>query len=248
MALLDGYRVLDVTDERGLVAGRMPRRPGADVVPARAARRLVGTPVPPLVAGSGSAYWEAFAAGRRGVAVDLESAEGRAAAADLAARSDFVLTSAPPAELRRWGLDAATLLARDPGLVHVHVSAFGADGPKAHYRDSDLVVCAAGGPLDPHRDEDRPPVRISSAQASCTPGPTPRAARCWRTCTVAHGPGPGGAGVGAGLAGPGHDRGGDRARRGRRLGLHVAVHLQAPPRPERQRLGHVLAAQEVGLP
>lgn len=165
MALLDGYRVLDLTDERGLVTGRMLADLGADVVLLEPPGGSSARRTPPLVAGSGSAYWEAFAAGRRGITLDLESAEGRATARDLAARSDFVLTTAPLDTLRRWGLDADTLLALDPGLVHVHLSAFGADGPKAHYRDSDLVVCAAGGPLDPHRDEDRPPVRISSAQA-----------------------------------------------------------------------------------
>ncbi|GAA0936096.1 CoA transferase [Pseudonocardia zijingensis] len=165
MALFGGCRVLDLTDERGLVAGRLLADLGADVVILEPPGGSTARRVPPLVAGSGSAYWEAFAAGRRGVEADLESDAGRRLTRDLAARSDIVLTSSPPATLRRWGLDARSLLAADPGLVHVHVSAFGADGPKADYQDSDLVVWAAGGALDPHRDEDRPPVRISSAQA-----------------------------------------------------------------------------------
>ena len=46
------------------------------------------------------------------------------------------------------------------------ISPFGWTGPKASYADTDLVVWAAGGPLEPHRDgESRPPLRISVPQA-----------------------------------------------------------------------------------
>ncbi|MEQ3550006.1 CoA transferase [Pseudonocardia nematodicida] len=165
MAPLAGYRVLDLTDERGLAAGRLLADLGADVVLVEPPGGSPARRFPPLVDGAGSAYWEAFAAGRRGVVADPDTPQGRDLVRELALRSDVLLTTSPPAELRRRGLDAETLLAARPGLVHVHLSAFGADGPKAGYRDSDLVVWAASGPLDPHRDEDRPPVRISSSQA-----------------------------------------------------------------------------------
>lgn len=61
MALLGGYRVLDLTDERGLVAGRLLADLGADVVILEPPGGSTARRVPPLVAGSGSAYWEAFA-------------------------------------------------------------------------------------------------------------------------------------------------------------------------------------------
>ena len=49
--------------------------------------------------------------------------------------------------------------------MYATITAFGHDGPKAGYADSDLVVWAAGGPLEPNRDGDRPPLRISVPQA-----------------------------------------------------------------------------------
>ena len=43
---LSGYRVLDLTDERGIVAGRMLADLGADVVQAEPAGRVHRPPVP----------------------------------------------------------------------------------------------------------------------------------------------------------------------------------------------------------
>ena len=49
--------------------------------------------------------------------------------------------------------------------MYATITAFGHDGPKAGYAESDLIVWAAGGPLEPNRDGDRPPLRISVPQA-----------------------------------------------------------------------------------
>jgi crotonobetainyl-CoA:carnitine CoA-transferase CaiB-like acyl-CoA transferase len=53
----------------------------------------------------------------------------------------------------------------NPALVYGTLTAFGHDGPKAGYAESDLVVWAAGGPLQPNRDGDRPPLRMSVEHA-----------------------------------------------------------------------------------
>ena len=63
------------------------------------------------------------------------------------------------------GLAYADLAGLNPGLVHVSITPFGCDGPKAHHADSDLVLLAAGGPLVLSGDQDRPPVRVSVQQA-----------------------------------------------------------------------------------
>ncbi|HEX6522176.1 MAG TPA: CoA transferase [Streptosporangiaceae bacterium] len=160
--LLDGYRVLDLSDERGLLAGRMLADLGADVVqveppsgsPARAAAPR---------SGSGSYLWDTFAANKRGVVADLGGESGRELVRRLASRADFFIESAGPGVLAGMGLGWFSLREINPALVYGTITAFGHDGPKAGYAESDLVVWAAGGPLQPNRDGDRPPLRMSVA-------------------------------------------------------------------------------------
>ena len=57
------------------------------------------------------------------------------------------------------------LAAINPALVHVTISAFGGDGPKADWVASDLTVVASGCALALTGDSDRPPVRTTVPQA-----------------------------------------------------------------------------------
>src|SRR4051812_6866354 len=159
MGFLDGYRVLDLTDERGLLAGRILADLGADVVQVEPVGGATPRARAPHAPDGGSYFWDAYATGKRGVALDLGSAAGRRTLRALAAAADVLIESGA------GGLDVDELAAGNEQLVQVSVSAFGRTGPKAGYADCDLVVWAAGGPLDPHRDGDRPPVRISVPQA-----------------------------------------------------------------------------------
>ena len=163
--MLEHLRVLDLTDERGLLCGRMLADLGADVVQVEPLGGSTARSAPPVAAAGPSLYWETFAAGKRGLAVDLDDEAGLAHVRELAARADVVVTSLPADWLRERGLDPDTLRAASPRLVYTHISAFGWSGRKASYADSDLVVWAAGGPLDPHRGEDGRPLRISVPQA-----------------------------------------------------------------------------------
>ncbi|MBL7255971.1 CaiB/BaiF CoA-transferase family protein [Paractinoplanes lichenicola] len=159
MAFLSGYRILDLTDERGLLAGRILAELGADVVQVEpstgsTARRR----------GRGF-LWSAYAAGKRGITADLDTTEGQDLVRALAATADVVIESDGPSVQGPRGLDHPDLAAINPRLVYVSITAFGRTGPKAGYHASDLTVWAAGGPLDEHRDGDRPPLRVSLPQA-----------------------------------------------------------------------------------
>ncbi|MFJ3212672.1 CaiB/BaiF CoA-transferase family protein [Streptomyces flaveolus] len=168
MTFLAGTRVLDLTDERGLVTGRILADLGADVVqvePPTGSTARQRIPRPQAPEPRTSYVWEAYAANKRGVVADLDSAEGQALVRDLAAVADVVIENDGPGVQGPRGLDHDALSRLNPGLVYVSVTAFGRSGPKAQYVSSDLVLWAAGGPLDEHRDGDRPPVRISLPQA-----------------------------------------------------------------------------------
>lgn len=168
MAFLAGCRVLDFSDARGLMAGRLLADLGADVVQVEppqgsdARRREPRCGNDPA---STSYLWLAFAANKRGIVLDLETPEGRGQALGLIDRADILIESRGPGRMEAYGLGWEQIKATFPRLVYVSITPFGRTGPKANYADSDLVMWAAGGPLDPHRDGTGVPLRPSVPQA-----------------------------------------------------------------------------------
>jgi len=112
-----------------------------------------------------SIYWWAYNRNKRGITLNLETAEGRELLLRLGEGTDFVIESENPGALAAMGLGYSDFAARNPKLVYVSITPFGQDGPKAHYADTDLIVMAAAGPLILYGDEDRPPIRMSVPQA-----------------------------------------------------------------------------------
>jgi crotonobetainyl-CoA:carnitine CoA-transferase CaiB-like acyl-CoA transferase len=166
---LSPYRVLDLTDHRGLLAGCMLGKLGADVIqvepPTGSPARGVGPFATDAPAGENSLYWSAYSSFKRGVTCDIAADEGRELLLRLVARSDFLLESADAGVMQDLGLDYDTLSRANPGLILVSITPFGSEGPKAHYADSELVVWASAGPLYPNRDQNGIPTRISVPQA-----------------------------------------------------------------------------------
>jgi crotonobetainyl-CoA:carnitine CoA-transferase CaiB-like acyl-CoA transferase len=167
--MLSPYRVLDLTTARGLLCGQILGDLGADVIKVEppggsSARQLKpfyhDQPHPDR-----SLYWWAYNRNKRGITLNLDTAEGRELLRRLAATAHFLIESDTPGALAQQGLGYQELAALNPALVYVSISAFGQDGPKANYADSDLIVLAAGGPLVLTGDSDRAPVRISVPQA-----------------------------------------------------------------------------------
>lgn len=166
---LSPYRVLDLTDQRGLLAGRMLAQLGADVIqiepPAGSPARAVGPFDDAAAPESRSLHWAAYAACKRGISCDLDKPQGRALFLRLLEKADFVIESETPGAMAARGLDHAQLRAVNPAIVHVSITPFGSTGLKAGWAASDLVLWAAGGPLLQTQEGDRPPLRISVAQA-----------------------------------------------------------------------------------
>ena len=57
------------------------------------------------------------------------------------------------------GFTLEQLRAWNPGLIHVSVTAFGSEGPRAAWRGGELVISAMGGVLRLTGEPDRPPVK-----------------------------------------------------------------------------------------
>lgn len=169
MDLLAPYRVLDLTDVRGQLAGMVLGDLGADVLriepPGGSEARRVGPMLDGGPIAERSLSFVVYNRNKRSIVLDLERSADREAFLGLVAGADFLLDSGPPSLLDAAGLAEARLLETNPELVHVRVTPFGSDGPRAEAPATDLTIAALGGPMSVQGDADRPPVRLSVPQA-----------------------------------------------------------------------------------
>ena len=77
---------------------------------------------------------------KRSISLDLASEAGHAIALELVDAADVVITNVRQSGLARLGLDAATLLARNPRLVYGAISGFGFAGPDADKAAYDIAA------------------------------------------------------------------------------------------------------------
>ena len=76
-------------------------------------------------------WWKLEGRGKRAVALDLKSEEGRDAFLALCDTADVLVENFRPGTLERLGIGPDVLLARRPSLVITRVTGFGQDGPYA---------------------------------------------------------------------------------------------------------------------
>ncbi|OYU15011.1 MAG: CoA transferase [Alphaproteobacteria bacterium PA4] len=86
--------------------------------------------------------------GKRGLVLDLKTAEGQAALDRLLATADVLLHSIRPQKLASLGLDPEALLARHPHLVYAGLHGFGEAGPYGGLPAYDDVIQGMSGVAD----------------------------------------------------------------------------------------------------
>ena len=162
-AALTGVHVVELSHERGALAGKLLADMGADVIvvepPGGSALRRWGPFVDDVPGPERSLAWWHYNTSKRGVVLDLDSAAGRADLRRLVARADLVLECEDPGRLAALGLDYADL--QRPELVWVSITPFGRTQPGRADLATDLTVLAAGGPVWScgYDDHALPPVR-----------------------------------------------------------------------------------------
>jgi formyl-CoA transferase len=92
-----------------------------------------------------SLWWAAIARGKKSVAVDMRTDEGREVVKAIAAECDVVVENFRPGTISRWGLGYDDLAAVNPAIVVVHVSGFGQTGPRSGEAGFGSVGEAMGG-------------------------------------------------------------------------------------------------------
>ena len=160
-------RALDLSESiAGQFCCRMLADYGADVTlvepPSGSVMRSVG---PFRETGGGvreSLLFQHLNLGKRSVAIDPETEDGKALFAELASAADVIVAPA--------GFDKAALHRINPDCIVNIVSPFGDDGPKRHWRGAEIVYQAMSGQMIQNGRRDREPLYGVGERASYCAG------------------------------------------------------------------------------
>jgi len=157
---LEGVRVVEYAQYvAGPLCGVILADLGADVIKVEPPRGDAYRYVMPVAPGFGR-YFIPLNRGKRSVAVDLKTEDGRRTSDRLLLSADVVLHNFPPERARRFGLDWEAVHAAHPAVVVGLVSSYGGEGPLAGAPAYDLIAQARAGLLTAHASPgDRMPVR-----------------------------------------------------------------------------------------
>lgn len=168
-SILTSFRVLDLTDAKGFLCGKLLGDLGADVIkiepPGGDPSRNIGPFYKDIPDPEKSLYWWAYNTSKRGITLNLETADGQVIFKRLVKRADVVIESFPPGYMDKLGLGYPSLSEVNPGLVMTSITPFGQTGPYKDFKGPDLVVWSLGGQTYVTGDEDRPPCRPSFPQS-----------------------------------------------------------------------------------
>jgi crotonobetainyl-CoA:carnitine CoA-transferase CaiB-like acyl-CoA transferase len=168
-SLLSDSRVLDLTDEKGFLCGKILADLGADTIkielPGGSPSRNIGPFYHDIPDPEKSLYWFCYNGNKRGITLNIEALDGKEIFKRLVKDSDFVIESYTPGYLDEIGLGYAELSAINPGIILTSITPFGQTGPYRNYKGPDIVAMAMSGILYQTGDPDCPPVNISLPQS-----------------------------------------------------------------------------------
>jgi len=148
---LTGLRILELADEKGQFCGKLLGDLGADVIkiepPGGEAARRVEPFLNDMPHPERSLPFWYYNTSKRGITLNLETADGRQLFQRLAATADVILETFRPGFLAALGLGYDVLHAQHPGLIMCALTPFGQTGPWRDYVTADLLHMAAGGEM-----------------------------------------------------------------------------------------------------
>jgi len=162
------FRVIDLTNELGQLAGRMLGDLGAEVIkvepPGGDESRFIGPFRGDVVDPEQSLHWWTFNNNKLSATLDLTAPRGQELFGLLLDQADFLVETCPPDAAAALGLGVEAIRSSQPGLVHTSITPFGRDGPYANWKATDLVGTAMGGLSSLCGAPGRPPIRPSASQ------------------------------------------------------------------------------------
>jgi crotonobetainyl-CoA:carnitine CoA-transferase CaiB-like acyl-CoA transferase len=168
--MLAPYRVLDLSSEWGLLCGRLLADLGADVIkiekPGGDPLRSRGPFYRDIPDPEKSLFWFFYNANKRGITLDIETADGKAIFRKLVRKADFVIESFQPGYMESIGLGYRVLNEINPRVILTSVTPFGQTGPYSKYKSADIVNLALSGWMNKCGDPDRPPLQMGTPDQS----------------------------------------------------------------------------------
>jgi len=107
-------------------------------------------------------WWFNDARNKKCITLDLKHEEGKAIFRRMVERADVVVENFRPGTLEKWGLGFDELLAINPRLVMLRVSAYGQQGPKSHLPGFARIAQAYAGLSYITGQPDTPPLIAGS--------------------------------------------------------------------------------------
>lgn len=151
MDILNGFKVLDVTAYAFVPsAGGVLAHWGADVIKVEAPNapdpmRFIGGTAEP---GKSSKTFKHYSRGKRSIAINLASKEGRELVYKLAAEADVFLTSYLAPTRRKLGIDVDDIRKVNPNIIYARGSGHGPKGPDADRPGFDALSWWSRGSLN----------------------------------------------------------------------------------------------------
>jgi crotonobetainyl-CoA:carnitine CoA-transferase CaiB-like acyl-CoA transferase len=163
--MFDGLKVLELASVlAGPSVGQFFAELGADVI--KIENQKAGGDVTRTWKVSGesaddrSAYFCSCNWGKRSVALDLDSDNGKAIIQKLASRCDVVIASYKSGDAEKLGVSYDQLTAKQPQLIYGQVSGYGPDNDRVGY---DAVIQAESGFMDLNGEQNGLPVKMPVA-------------------------------------------------------------------------------------
>jgi len=166
---LDGLRVLDLTDQKGGLCGRLLADMGADVIkiepPDGDPARRIGPFLDDEPHPDRSLFFWFYNLNKRSVTVDYRRAPGLELLLRMAGSADVIIESFKPGTLEELGAGWEKLHRLNPALIVCSITPFGQYGPYRDYAADDTVLTALSGMLYTCGYPNEPPVRPWGLQA-----------------------------------------------------------------------------------
>src|SRR3989304_6447069 len=167
--LLEGCRVLDLSNETGFLCGKILGDLGADVIkverPCGDPSRSLGSFYQDEPGPEKNLYWFSYNHNKRGITLDIETETGKDILFKLVKNTDILVETFPPGYLEKLGLDYSALCKINPQIIVTSITPFGQTGPYKDYKGSDLILTAMSGFMSLLGDPDKPPVRPTMPQS-----------------------------------------------------------------------------------
>ncbi len=153
-AFLDCYKILDLSGRLGWLAGRILADLGAEVIKVEAPEYDCDDP-----------DWRAGNINKKVLELDILGDAGRQVIETMIPGVDVLIQTVSCGQSALSWLDPDQVAARNPNLIHVVISPFGAKGPRSHWKGTDIEMMAASGAMSLMGERGGTPLRISVPQS-----------------------------------------------------------------------------------